>query len=208
MSEQTVPPRLLEKIGGVLLPWQEREFVLGDLAEIYGEGVGENGRFSQTIWYINQLICAIVPSLQLRLGRLLKRRFGMFHPIRKEDTHRFLISLLLLIPAALIVSTGLLHSFFGITAPMNNLFDFYRDTPLMGWMAHPLTVFGGMVVALGLSVWPFFTFSGSRKELRAHGSVTLTQGSVLSWIVFGVCGLMAAIVFLYLLAENFGYLLR
>lgn len=126
------------------------------------------------------------------------------HSISKSDVQRFVVSLMLLIPAALLIGTGLLHSLFEISSPMNNLFDFYNENAAFGWMANPLMIMGGVFVAFMLSARQLITLSASRDEMQQRGRFTLTQGSLLSWLVIGTCLLMALVIFLYLLAENFG----
>jgi len=57
------PPRLSEWILCRLLEDEEREFVIGDLREMYGEEERSSGKTRADLWYRGQIVRSIPPFL-------------------------------------------------------------------------------------------------------------------------------------------------
>ena len=171
------------------------EFIIGDFVEEFEQVVAENGRFQANIWFGQQLIRSIPALCQRRWQESMKT-------LTKRDKQFFVFGSLALIPALMIGVTGSLHSLFGISAPMNNMFDFVRSTPLLAWLIHPAVILGGLVVAFVLNALPVLHISLYNQDEAWQGTISLRKGYWLHLIVLGTAVLFGLIIFLYLLAEN------
>ena len=199
------PPRLAEKLLARLAAVHEP--IVGDFAEEFAQMVEENGRFQAFTWYYQQLIRSLPALVQLNLTEQYERRW---HPMIKALTTRdklfLVLGILLLIPAALIGTTGILSSAFGMSGPMNSMFDFLQSSPLLAWIVHPVTIMGGLAAAFLLNALPVFQVSMSNQEDRLVGTIAIRKGYVLQLAVISVVSFFVSLIFLYLLAENFGIL--
>lgn len=186
------PPRFAQ----TLLHWLGApNYVIGDFVEEFEGLVGRNGRFQANVWFWQQLIRS-TPAL-------CRRRWQtVMNTLTKRDKQFFALGILLLIPALLIGVTGILHSVFGISAPMNNMFDYLRSSPLLAWLVHPAVILGGLAAAFILNAVPVLQISVRNQEEALVGSLTIRKGYWLHLGVLVTAVLFVLVIFLYLLVEN------
>ena len=190
---QAIPPRLAER----LLGWLDApEHIIGDFAEEFELVVLGNGRYSATIWYWRQLIFSTPTLCQRRWQTIMTT-------LTKREKQNLILSVLLLIPAMLIGVPGLLFSIFGWAGPMNSVFGVLESSATLSWLIHPLTVMGGIAVALLLTAWPVIRLEvNGQQDLLI--SLTIRKGYWLHLVVLGTAVFFILLIFAYLLAENFG----
>ena len=100
---------------------------------------------------------------------------------------------ILVIPALLLVFGGVLQSGFGITRVNDALnFDLF--------LFHPVVIMGGLLLAFALNLLPVVRLSYQEGVII---STVTVKDRLLNVGLIGGIGLMGAIIFLYLLAENF-----
>ena len=190
-SKHCQPPRLAEQL---LIRLGAPDFIIGDFAEEF-EQVVENGHIQANIWYWSQLFRSTPTLCQRRWQATMKT-------LTKRDKQFFVLGVFLLIPALLIGVTGVLHSVFGISAPMNNMFDYLRNTPLLAWIIHPGVILGGLVGAFILNALPVLHISVQNQADSFVGSVSIRKGYWLHMMVLGTAVLFLLIIFSYLVVEN------
>ncbi|MDX1521580.1 MAG: hypothetical protein R3264_08135 [Anaerolineae bacterium] len=100
---------------------------------------------------------------------------------------------ILVIPALLLVFGGVLQSGFGITRVNDALnFDLF--------LFHPGVIMGGLLLAFALNLLPVVRIN---YQDGVFISTVTVRDRLLNLGLIGGIGFMAAIIFLYLLAENF-----
>lgn len=193
MSDKlTHSPHFAEKMLGWLgVP----DYIIGDFVEEFEEMLVRNGRFRANIWFWQQFIRS-TPTLCQRRWQI------MMKTLSKRDKQLFVLGLFLLIPALLIGVTGILHSVFGISAPMNNMFDFLHSSPLLAWIVHPAVILGGLAAAFILNALPVLQISLRNQDEALVGSLTIRKGYWLHMGVLVTAVLFILIIFVYLLVEN------
>ncbi len=185
-------PRLVERLLGWLgVP----DYIIGDFVEEFARGVVRNGRFRANIWFWQQLIRSTPVLYQRRWQAIMKT-------LSKRDKQFFVFGIFLLIPALLIGVTGILHSVFGILAPMNNMFDYLYSSPLLAWIVHPVVILGGLTAAFILNALPVLQISVRNQEEALVGSLTIRKGYWLHLGILATAVLFVLVIFLYLLVEN------
>jgi len=178
--------------------------IVGDFVEEFERVVEKNGRFSATLWYYQQLIRSIPALILLNLIYQYERRWQpMMKVLTKRDKLFLVLGILLLIPAVLIGITGILSSAFGVSGPMNSMFDYLHSSPLLAWIVHPITIMGGLVAAFFLNALPVFQLDVSNQADRFVGTIAIRKGYMLQLAVIGVVTFFVTLIFFYLLAENF-----
>ncbi len=198
----TQPPRIAEKLVNWLAAAYEP--IVGDFAEEFEGRVEGNGRFRATIWYWQQLIRSTPALVQLNLTDRYDRRCqSMIVKLTKRDKWFLILGIIFLIPATSIGFTGILSSAFGVSGPMNSMFDFVRSSPLLVWFVHPVVIMGGLILAFLLNALPVFRFDWSNQQDQVIGTVAIRKGYVWQLVVIGVVTFFVLLIFVYLLAENF-----
>ena len=161
------PPRiaswLLERLG------PENGPLAGDVREEYQRG-------RSTVWYWRQVLLAIAFN----------------EPKRVVHIGAVVLSVVLIVPACLLVTSGALYGL--VDLPMlSNALDF--DSLVF----HPIVILGGLMFALGIN-------AASLVQIRlANGTMTSTlrlRGQVVRLSLVTLIGLLSSIIFVYLLAEN------
>ena len=186
------PPQWAERLLVQLVAPVDQECIVGDFAERYLSKVYTEGHKAAQRWYWQELLRSL-PFLLILLQRQWCRRSTMEKLAYFEKGNRAVIlSVILMIPAVLLVCGGLLYSLFDV-ATVNNALNFNL------FIFHPTVILGGMALALLLNTlsvlrirWEAGTVIG---ELRVQGKT-----ANLSFI--GLIGGVAGIILLYLLAEN------
>jgi len=103
-----------------------------------------------------------------------------------RDVRVAVLGFALLLPALVLVSTGLLH--------------LERPDALV----HPMLVMGGLLLALGLNALPVFRIRFDHEEGALIGTVSLRlRGTALNLTALGLSCLLLATITAYLLVENF-----
>jgi hypothetical protein len=103
-----------------------------------------------------------------------------------RDVRVAVLGFALLLPAFVLVSTGLLH--------------LERPDALV----HPILVMGGLLLALGLNALPVFRVRFGHQEGALVGTVSLRlRGTGLNLTALSLSCLLLATITVYLLVENF-----
>lgn len=199
-EEGTHLPNWLLRGVGWLIPAAEREFLLGDLVEVYEAVWVENGRFAANRWFISQIVRSLPAFIQLSLHHWVQRSM-MMKTNTKRDIQFFSLGVLLLVPAVLIVIPGLVSSFTGWSDPLNSIFNFLRSSIFLSWLTHPVVIMGGLLSALLLNAHSLFDFGMRREPQALVGTMTIHKGRRLPWIMVTTCTLFVTVIFLYLAAE-------
>jgi hypothetical protein len=186
------PPRLAE----TLLRWLGApDYIVGDFVEEFEDVLEWYGRFRANIWFWQQLLRSVPALCQRRFQKAMKS-------LTKRDRQLFVFGILLLIPALLIGVTGILHSVFGISAPMNSMFDYLYRSPLLAWIVHPAVILGGLLGAFVLNAVPVLQINVRNQEEALVGSLTIRKGYWLHIGVLATAVFFFFVIFLYLLVEN------
>ncbi len=99
----------------------------------------------------------------------------------------------LIIPSLLLVTGGILQSVFG-ASHFNDAIDF------LSFLFNPAIILGGLMLAFGLNLIPVMRIYF--REGKLVGMVKV-QGRLLNLGLITAITLLTAVIFLYLLAENF-----
>jgi hypothetical protein len=103
-----------------------------------------------------------------------------------RDVRVAVLGFALLVPAFVLVSTGLFH--------------LERPDALV----HPILVMGGLLLALGLNALPVFRVRFAHEEGTLLGTVSLRlRGTGLNLVALSLSCLFLATIMVYLLVENF-----
>ncbi len=191
------PPRLGEKIVGLLLSEADREALLGDFAETYERLAQELGVPRARRWYWRELLKS-TPALLFLSKSHLKRSLAMEAKLENRLFSQYhqrwaVVGMILCLPAFLLVTSGLLQSGLGITA--DSILNF--EWPIF----YPAVISGGLLVGLLVNI---LAVTHLKLQWQADGLVsTLKVKRHLPslGLVALVVGL-GSIIFVYLLAEN------
>ena len=103
-----------------------------------------------------------------------------------RDVRVAVLGFALLLPAFVLVSTGLLH----------------LERPAA--LVHPILVMGGLLLALGLNALPVFRVRFGHQEGALVGTVSLRlRGAGLNLVALSLSCLLLTTITVYLLVENF-----
>ena len=103
-----------------------------------------------------------------------------------------------MLPALLLVTSGLLFTVFALPQLSNALdFDLF--------IFRPLVILGGLAVAFGVNMFPLVR--GQRVDGSLAGTLRL-QGHFVQLTLVVLTGLISAVIFVYLLAENLNVFIR
>ena len=186
------PPRLAERLLAAIVIDSLHEAVLGDLAENYLARLSENGPTGAQRWYWIEALRSGLALFPLKITAQLEDM-----TMRREHLYA-LVGLFLLIPAGILVSGGLLQSLFG-SGRINQAVDF--DALIF----NPAFILGGILIALSLNLLPLLNVHISAQDGILETQVRLRLQAI-NLVLIGLISLLAAIIFLYLLAENFAIL--
>ncbi len=117
------------------------------------------------------------------------------------------IGLVALLPALLLVITGILQSGFGITTPNDALDAFFQRFAATKLIIHPLVLLGGLGAALILNLLPASQLQWSRDSQSLSATFTLKK-NLLHWVLVAVSLLLLGTILLYSVVENFQILPR
>jgi len=117
------------------------------------------------------------------------------------------LSLIVLIPAILLVTTGVLQSGFGITAPNDALDAVFQRYAALKLIIHTLVLLGGLGAAFILNLLPAARLQWSRDSQSLSATITL-KNNLLHWALVGISLLLLATILLYSVVENFQIIAR
>jgi hypothetical protein len=187
------PPRFAETLLSLILPEEEKDAVLGDLAESYRRIFNQFGQTSASRAYWFELLRSSLPMLFLKFTRSSrKHRMALSYGSVMQNGNRIaFFGFALSIPALTLCFGGVLQSL-GLPQ-VNNAIDYSV------FMFNPALLLGGLTLAFCLNLLSVTRISyqdGSLvSELRIKGRFLN-----LSQIIF--CLLLFSIIFLYFLAEE------
>jgi len=188
------PPKLGQKLLYCLLVQEDCEAILGDLAEEYALVANQAGLRKARWWYWLEVLRSIPALFLLFNQKKLFRSLMMKNFSFLQQTNRqAIVSLILLIPAFLLVFGGILQSFWGITQ-VNEALNFNL------FIFHPLILMGGIVLAFGLNLIPIVHIEYQDGNLV---SIIKVKGNLLNLGLISAVAFLLAAIFLYALAENF-----
>lgn len=198
------PPAWLEALLAYWIPDVEKEAALGDLSELFGHYKAQKGHIRASGWYLVQVWQTAVPLRYLQMRRLVERRIMIMTQRIKKELTLLLVGLVLMVPAILLVSTGILYSGFNWAAPMNIMFAFFEENQFLGWLLHPVVVMMGVGIALVIHLLELIKVRVNNQESQIISTVVLRKDRLFSWAVVGLVTFLLLMIFLYLLAENLG----
>lgn len=117
------------------------------------------------------------------------------------------IGLVALLPALLLVITGILQSGFGITTPNDALDALFQRYAVLKLIIHPLILLGGLGIALILNLLPASQLHWSRETQSLSATITL-KNNLLHWVLVGVSLFLFGTILLYSVVENFNIIPR
>ncbi len=119
-----------------------------------------------------------------------------------QNKRFFWVSLIVLVPAVLLVTTGVLQSGFGITAPNDVLDTLFQRYAALKLIVHPLVLLGGLGTAFILNLLPTTRLQWSRDSQSLSATFTLSN-NLLHWALVGISLLLLGTILLYSVVENF-----
>lgn len=125
----------------------------------------------------------------------------------KTDSRYTLLGYAALIPAFLIVFTGLMQGVFGITAPnvmLDNMFGQFHKLRLI---IHPAFVIGGLLIAIGINLLSVFKISFTPQAGALITTIT-TQWKKANITALCVSLFLLSSILLYAIGENFRIVVR
>jgi len=108
--------------------------------------------------------------------------------------------ILFLIPALSISVSGILFSLFGNTSIFS---DLQRTVSFWNILVHPAVVLGGLALAILINLLAVLKLQVKSEDEHFVGKISIKKSA---WNLFPLLigGLLATVIFLYLLAENLG----
>jgi len=200
MNRAPAPPVLAQRLLQAMLPLAMTDTFLGDLEEHFHQLAAQQGATSANLWYWQETLWAL-PRLtiySLEIGEL--RRLPVNGPtFARQPIWGTALSLLLLLPALLIVIPGLLFTLTGFDLPaqLANLTGPF----LKSWIDNPWIILGGLVTALTINTIAVTKF---RYE-DAGGAVRFTfeiRKRITNLVLLGLIFFLGLSIFGYLIAEN------
>ncbi len=198
LAGESLPP-LIRRFLSIMAAPADRDAILGDFEEefrrrIHSDAVGRARR-----WLLLEMLLSLPPLFQRRLLSILWRLGAMnLTLLRTNPLRSGLLGLLALLPAFMVGTGGILHTAVGPNATSEGLL-------LLG---NPFLVLGGIAVALAVNLLTTVTIATERSEARGWEVRIGLQGKALNVAVITLAGLLSALIFAYLLVENFQIISR
>ena len=139
----STPPPAAEALLALLLEGAERDPILGDFEQEFRSRHKRYGRRPAQAWYWRQALASLPALCRLFLMENFERSNLMDKlSLNQTDNRRAIIGFILLLPAFLLLSGGILYSM-GQPA-LNDLYDRYN---LLDTLMHPAVILAGMAAA-------------------------------------------------------------
>jgi len=199
-------PRIAEFLLSKILGQDESEVVLGDFAEEHHNILESKNEWVAWFWYWNQTLQSVPFFVSLKFRNFLSRSQIMTKsPLILPSWKSSLAMLILLLPALFLAVPGVTQSLSGSPG----LYDALRtglnigDINLLAWLIHPLAVLGGLGLALLLGAVSLLSIT-SENEHESFVTMIAVRKSAWNLVPFGLGIVLATVIFLYMIAENFG----
>ncbi len=201
-SKRTLPKLTQPKLGAWLLTKlmseEDNEAVLGDIEEEYQEYFAELGSLVAARHYWMEVIRSIPSLLVLLIKNKLRRSRVMGREISSPRLNKFaVIGLVVIIPAFLLVFSGVLQTAFGV-AQVSDIFDKFD---LQHTLFHPLVIMGGLFAAFVLNTIPVVRIQFQTEEDNLVGVVKLKR-RFLNIGVSLISAFLICCIMLYVFVEN------
>ncbi len=201
MNRTPSPPALAQRLLQAVLPHPMANAFLGDLEEHFYQLAVQRGAAHAKRWYWQETLLAL-PRLTLysfEIGEL--RRLSVTGPTSaRQPIWGTALSLLLLLPALLIVIPGLLFNLTGADLPTQ--LGTLVGPMLKSWIDNPWIVLGGLLVALAIN-----TLAVAKVKFEDNGeAVRLTfevKKRLANLVLLALAIFLGLSIFGYLIAENF-----
>jgi hypothetical protein len=123
-----------------------------------------------------------------------------------SNTHIAIIGFILIIPALVLASCGILYSVFGLESA-NDLNDVFLETPLVGTLFSPIIIIGGPMIAFVLNAYHLCHVKLEMAGRTATISLSI-KGSIANLIPASAGAFLIFIILLYGFVENFELVVR
>lgn len=182
--------------------------ILGDFAEEYSTLRCNSSDSKAKLSYWQQTFRSCLPLIGMKISRHIERSLAMLEKMPLMQNKRLVwIGLAALLPALLLVITGVLQSGFGITTPNDALDALFQRYAVLKLIIHPLILLGGLGLALILNLLPASQLHWDRESQSLSATMTL-KNNVLHWALVGISLLLLGIILLYSIVENFNIIPR
>ena len=192
-NKDVQPPIFAQRLLQVLIDSADQNAILGDFAEIFSGLVEKHGQRYAKRWYWLAVFRSVPFLLVLRKQQWFRRSIMEKLAFFEKSGRIATIGILLLLPALLLAVGGLLFSLFGVAA-INDMIG--GDL----FLFHPIVILGGMAIALSVNLLSVLRFQWQEGNLV---SVIRVRGKMVNLGLIVLIGTLAALIFVYLLAENF-----
>ena len=182
--------------------------ILGDFAEEYNIARRNNSKSKATLYYWQQIARSCLPLIGMKISRHIERILTMSEKLSLMQNKRFFwISLIVLVPAFVLVTTGILQSGFGITTPNDALDALFQRYAVLKLIIHPLILLGGLGAALILNLLPASRLQWNNESQSLSTTLTL-KNNLLHWVLVCISLLLLGTILLYSIVENFNIIPR
>lgn len=208
VTPSSSPPYLAEWILRQLIDAEDMDAILGDFAEEYSILSCNSSDSKAKLSYWQQTVRSCLPLIGMKISRHIERSLTMLEKMPLMQNKRFFwISLIVLVPASMLVTTGILQSGFGITAPNDALDALFQRYALLKLIIHPLILLGGLGAALILNLLPASRLQWNSESQSLSATLTL-KNNLMHWALVGVSLILLGTILLYSMVENFNIIPR
>ena len=123
-----------------------------------------------------------------------------------SNTHIAIIGFILIIPALLLASCGIIYSVFGLESA-NHFLDSLMAIPIVGAMFSPIIIIGGPMIAFVLNAYHVYHVKLEMAGRTATISLSI-KGNVANLIPAVAGAFLIFIILLYGFVENFEIVVR
>jgi hypothetical protein len=200
MNHLPSPSASAQRLLHSVLPQAMADAFLGDLEEQFQQLAARRGAAHARRWYWQETLLSL-PRLTLYAFEIgeLRRLFVTGPSSARQPIWGTAFSLLLLLPALLIVIPGLLFNLTGVDLPaqLGNLVG----PMLKAWIDNPWIILGGLLFALAIN-----TLAVARLKFEENGeAVRLTvevRKRIANLVLLALTLFLGISIFFYLIAEN------
>ena len=133
---------------------------------------------------------------------LTKKEVKFMQRLESQGKNFAVAGVVLIVPALTLVASGFSQSIFGA----RSIIDFLPSA-VSSIFFHPLIILGGLLLAVGLNLLPILRLKfGSADGTMSGTFVVKTMPANI--VLVSACMVLASVIFLYLLAENFASFAR
>ncbi|HLE72735.1 MAG TPA: permease prefix domain 2-containing transporter [Anaerolineales bacterium] len=200
MNRAPAPPVLAQRLLQAMLPLAMTDTFLGDLEEHFHQLAAQQGATSANLWYWQETLLAL-PRLTLYLLETgeFRRLFVHGPTSTRQPIWGTALSLLLLLPALLIVIPGLFFNLTGIDLPTQ--FASLIGPFFKSWIDNPWIIQGGLLVALAINSMAVakYRYENAGEDIRFTFEIRKRTTNI---VLLGLVIFLGLSIFAYLIAEN------